>query len=635
MTESARLIIPVWGERYADKVLSTTLPAVLAPGNLPELCRTFAVELVIVTESRLFDLFRRAPSFAAVGRICAAQLVPLDDVLTDIATDYGITLTHALFRGFADLGARMTETYLLFLNADFIVCDGALGYLGRLMQEGKRVIHAPSFRVAAEDVLPRLEGLVDPTSCTLRLEPRRMVKLALAHKHPTVKARTVNQQLCHQSWMDQFYWYVDEDTLIGYQAPIALVAVRPERVVTKPVLVWDFGFLPEAAPTARRHFITDSDEFFMIELQSRDTGRDMIRIGWTSYAQVARDLSMYLTREQRESIKQMLKIHAADLPPDIDAVIEQARAYMAEVDRRLSATPASHVDHPLLGRWFRETTARRRVTVDPTPLPSLPSQNQSEPDAGTAAGFRRRALAKPLLGALRSIYRSTFGSPPRVNRFHPLWADMSPIARAVTAWGAAGQQNILWISSTPSLLHSRLGGKRVDPAKVLGGDFGEAIERAAPYDACICDLTLRELLKIDRLYANVRPLVKDGGHILVYVAKRGKVFEGANLVLQELAFPSVDVSQIHFWGDAVTWFLATLYLRASRSLQSLPVLHALIVSITLLLLAPIVRLANARAARRDSTIFRSTWTILTMQFTVRRAQSLTGKSPAELSAASR
>lgn len=618
MTESARLIIPVWGERYADKVLSTTLPAVLAPGNLPELCRTFAVELVIVTESRLFDLFRRAPSFAAAGRICATRLVPLDDLLTGFATDYGVTLTHALFLGFADLGPRMTETYLLFLNADFIICDGALGHLGRLMQEGKRVIHAPSFRVVAEDVLPQLEGLVDPTSCTLRLEPRRMVKLALAHKHPTVKARTVNQRLCHQSWMDQFYWYVDEDTLIGYQSPVALVAIKPERVVADPVLVWDFGFIPEAAPRAPRYFIEDSDQFFMIEPQSRDTGREMIRIGWTSYAQVARDLSLWLTKEQRESGKQLLKFHAADLPSDIDTVIDEARAYMAEIDSRLSAMPASHVDHPQLGRWFRETTAR-----------------QGQAATAAAVGSRRQAAAKALLDALRAIYRSTFGMPPRVGRFHPLWADMSPITRVVAAWGDAGEQNVLWISSTASLLYRRLGGAHVDLAKTLGADIDEAIERAAPYDACICELTLPEFLRIDRLYANVRPLVKDGGHILVYVAKRGKVFEGANLVLQDAAFPSVDVSHIHFWGDAATWLLAKLYLRASRSLQSLPVFRALIVSVTLLLLAPIVRLANARAARRDSTIFRSTWTSLTMQFTVRRAQSLIGKSPAELSAASR
>lgn len=613
MKGPARLIIPVWGDRYADKVVSMTLPAVLAPGNLPELCRTFAVEVVIVTESRLFDLFRRAPSFMAVEQICVARLVPLDDVLTDFASDYGVTLTHALFRGFTDLGARMTETYLLFLNADFIVCNGALGHLGKLMREGKRVIHAPSFRVVAEDIWPQLQALVDTSSCTLRLEPRQMVKLALANKHPTVKARTVNQRLCHQSWMDQFYWYVDEDTLIGYQAPVALVAIRPARVVADPVLVWDFGFIPEAAPAAPRHFIGDSDLFFMLEPQSRDTGREMIRIGWTSYAQVARDLSRWLTKEQRESAKQLLKFQAADLPADIDAAIEQARAYMAEVERRLSPAPAPHVEHPMLGRWFNETTAHRRA-----------------PDVG--AESRRRPVAKSFLSMLQTIYRRTFGAPPRVGRFHPLWVDMSPMARAVAGWHRAGERNILWISSSISLLHRRVGGEHVDLAKAFNAKFGEAIEQHAPFDACICELSLLDLLKIDQLYANLRPLVKNGGHVLVYVAKRGRVFEGAHLLLQDVAFPSVDVSQIHFWGDAATWCLARLYLRASRSLQSTPVARALIISATLLVLAPIVRLANARAARRDSTIFKATWTSVTIEFAVRRAKSLAGKARPGLAA---
>lgn len=613
MKEPARLIIPVWGDRYADKVVSMTLPAVLAPGNLPELCRTFAVEVVIVTESRLFDLFRRAPSFVAVERICAARLVPLDDVLTDFASDYGVTLTHALFRGFTDLGAHMTESYLLFLNADFIVCNGALGHLGRLMREGKRVIHAPSFRVVAEDVWPLLQALVDTPSCTLRLEPRQMVKLALANKHPTVKARTVNQKLCHQSWMDQFYWYVDEDTLIGYQAPVALVAIKPERVAADPVLVWDFGFIPEAAPAVRGHFIGDSDDFFMLEPQSRETGREMIRIGWTSYAQVAADHSMWLTKEQRESAEQLLKFHAADLPTDIDVVIEQARAYMAEIERRLPPAPASHIEHPKLGRWFNETTMHRRVSV-----------------AGTES--RRRPVAKSFLSLLETIYRRTFGAPPRVGRFHPLWVDMSPVARAVAAWHHAGEQKILWISSSISLLHRRVGGEHVDLAKALNANFGDVIEQNAPFDACICELSLLDLLKIDRLYANLRPLVKNGGHVLVYVAKRDRVFEGAHLLLQDVAFPNVDVSQIHFWGDAATWSLAMLYLQTSRSLQSTPVARALIISATLLLLAPLVRLANARAARRDSTIFRATWTSLTIEFVVRRAQSLAGKARPDLAA---
>jgi hypothetical protein len=618
MTERARLIIPVWGERYAKKVLSITLPAVLAPGNLPELGRAFAIELVIVTESRLFDLFRGAPAVAAAERICKVLLVSLDDLVLDSAADYGITLTHAMFRGFADLGARMTETYLLFLNADFIVSDGSLRHLAQLMCQGKRLIHAPSFRVILEEVWPELQARVDPDLWTLNLPSREMAKLALMHKHPTVRARTVNQRLSHQKWMDQFYWYVDEETLIGYQAPVALVAIKPERVIRDPVLVWDFAFIPEAAPTLIPHFIVDSDEFFMIEPQSRETGSEMIRIGWVSTDEVAADLSRWLTKEHRESSKQLLTIHSGELPGDLDELIGQSRAYMAEVYRRMSPMPASYLDHPQLGQWFREVTARNASRAGPPLSPSTGSKAQSgRANAFAVAGPLRESTDSLLLKRLRAFYGRTFGAPPQVGTFHPLWIDVWPLARATAAWRQAGQSKVLLVSSSHSLLLRRLGGEHIDLAKALDGEIGNEAEGGPPYDACICALSLRELCTIERLYNNLRPLVKDGGHVLIYVAKQGSLYEGAHLLLQEVAFPSVDVSQIRFWGGVGTGLLARLYLRASRSFPSRPLARAVTIGATLVLLAPIVRLANARAARRDSTIYRPTWTSLTIEFIVR------------------
>src|ERR1700761_8228216 len=299
MAEPARLIIPVWGEAYVNEVLSVTLPAMLAPGNLPALCGMFEVEFIIVTEARLFDMVRSSLPFRAAERICKTRLVALDDLLTEVFTDYGMVLTYALFRGFADLGPRMTETYLLPFIADFVIADGSLRHLGTLMRQGKRIIHAPSFRGVAETVDPQLQALVDHSSCVLSVAPRVLAKLALANEHPTVKARTINQRLCHLEWMDQFYWYVDDDTLIGYQSPPALVAVKPERFVSQPVSFWDYGFLPEAAPTAEPHLIGDSDDFFMIEPQSRMTGQEMTRIGWTSLDELARTESLRRTKEHR------------------------------------------------------------------------------------------------------------------------------------------------------------------------------------------------------------------------------------------------------------------------------------------------------------------------------------------------
>ena len=312
--------------------------------------------------------------------------------MTDLPGDYGVVLTYALFRGFTDLGPRMTDTYLLFLNADFIICDGSLRHLGKLMLEGKRVIHAPSFRVVLEDVWPKLQAAVSPTNGALAMSAREMVKLALAHKHVTVKARTVNQRLCHQLWMDQFYWYVDEDTLIGYQWPVALVAIKPERVVTEPVLVWDYGFIPEAAPTAPRHFIGDSDDFFMLEPQKRTTGENMVRLGWISIDDIARNLSKWTTREQRECGKQLLVIHAGPLPANLEAVIAELREYMAQVYDRLDPTPKSHIAHSLARPLVRRSQA---------------------PHARLARGRQRRGASRRVQPQLRSIGSISSAVSPR------------------------------------------------------------------------------------------------------------------------------------------------------------------------------------------------------------------------------
>src|SRR5262245_2964361 len=125
MRPAARLIIPLWGPIYAEKLTSMTLPALLAPGNLPALAAMFDVNVVLVTESKLVEYISQAPSFQRLTTICEVKFASLDDLMPCEPGEYGVVLTAALFRGFVDLGARVTETFLLFLNADFILADGS------------------------------------------------------------------------------------------------------------------------------------------------------------------------------------------------------------------------------------------------------------------------------------------------------------------------------------------------------------------------------------------------------------------------------------------------------------------------------------------------------------------------------
>jgi hypothetical protein len=357
----------------------------------------------------------------------------------------------------------------------------------------------------------------------------------------------------------------------------------------------------------------------MIELQSRDSGDAMIKVGWISFDDIARNLSMWTTKEHRECGKQLLKIHAGDLPENVDEIIEESRAYMAEIYRRLSPDPVPHIGHSYLGPWFegarermRGNQRRERIQTD--------SESQSESIARVAVSLDSEGLANKAIRVLDSIGRKTFGSPPKVGKFHPLWVDTWPITSKIAAWREAGEPKILWVSTGASLLH-RLLSDRVEPAAFLAGKVRSFVFGEAPYDACICELTLDELTNLDRLYTALRPLMKDGANIVISVVKSDNVLDGAELLLESTVLPDIDISEIRFFGTALTGLLRTVYLRVSRGLQKHRMARTLTVSAVLILLAPLVWWANARAGRRDTAIFRSTWTSLIIEFIVKRSRS--------------
>ena len=57
-----RVITYAWGKDYLDTLLSVTIPALLAPGNLPHVAASTSCELVILTEERFFPAVSAHPS---------------------------------------------------------------------------------------------------------------------------------------------------------------------------------------------------------------------------------------------------------------------------------------------------------------------------------------------------------------------------------------------------------------------------------------------------------------------------------------------------------------------------------------------------------------------------------------------
>src|SRR5215216_7320164 len=340
-----RIIAYAWGEKYIGELLSMTLPALLAPGNLPYVALAAPCELVILTEQASFARFIADPTVAKIRELCRVRLVELDDLIP-VPDKYGMALTYVLHRGFSDLGPSVTDTWLLFLNADFILADGSLRNLVRHLAEGERLVASPIYCVNAEAAVPELLKRIDPHTRTLSITHSEMAALVLRHRHNTIRAKRINQPFVSMRYMDQFYWLVDYKTLLGHQMPVAIVGMRPERFVDEPNSYWDHGLMKELFPSTEHFVIGDSDEFLMLELRGEDVARDQIRTGWPDPSEIARNFRSFLTPYQKGMARFPLTLHAGDLPANVDDARVKLQAFMEGIFIHLPAVLPSHIEHP-------------------------------------------------------------------------------------------------------------------------------------------------------------------------------------------------------------------------------------------------------------------------------------------------
>ena len=452
MSRRLRLITMAWGEGYIRQLFDFALPAVLAPGNLPALTEQFDCEMVIVTSENWFDELRRHPVYRRIARHCPIELRPVDEFVNR-PDAYGMALTYALFRGFEDLGARMLDTYLVFFNADFIMADGSLRSVARKIAEGERMILSPSYCVVLEDVVPQLASRRTPETGVLAIPPRDMAALALRHRHNTIRGKTVNQRLFSMEWIDQFYWLVDERTLIAHQLPIAVVCMRPTRMLTEMRTFWDYGIISEACPAVDPCVLADSDDFLMIELRKGETAREQISLGWPTPRQVAEKLEKFITSDPVSLARYTLVLHSGDLPADLGRAKEELDAYVESVLRELPDKLTDHVNHPIWAYHYpRFQQARREYLIkcgsleEPPgpPEPADPAPTDVEPSVTQASTDVEPSAPQAPIGALRprrslpvnlafAAYRRVFGLAPNVRPWHPRWSDVQPVLRAVAA----------------------------------------------------------------------------------------------------------------------------------------------------------------------------------------------------------
>ena len=573
----ARVITMAWGERYIADLLATTVPALLAPGNLPAFCSRFSTELVIVTELRLFDRIKRDPSVLRALEVCDVRLLPIDDLL---CPHYGMTLTYAMVRGFADLGPAITDTHLIFLNSDFILADGSYRTLADKIESGERLVVSPSYCMELEPTISVLRKARDPRTQAIALAPRTMADLILKNRHNTIRAKTINQRLFRMHRYDQFYWHVNDHTLLARQMPIAVVYMRPERALTELQTFWDYGLLSEYCPTLKPCVLGDSDDFLIAELRTKDTFREFFHLGWADATEIAADLATFTTKDHRDYGRYNLCLHSGVLPDDIGEHVDNLGKFVDSVYDRLPP-PVDFRNHayweaayrrflPLREKQRRELLALlsqqqeecEELSVDTLTATGAEEEQQPAPPADASADFTARH------SRLGNLYGKIFGYLPSTNPGHPYHTVLKPVVTAIDAAQLSHESRSLVVSSGGAIfsrLASSLPGKKISITLAMAKEhlYTDLID-GKKFDFCLCGITFGQLFQIKGILVEVYPLLKPNGRIVIFFQNTdGVQLDPWTPELAEGLFPAIGTSRITFSGSlpgslASRWYASVL-----------------------------------------------------------------------------
>jgi len=503
-----RFLTCLWGRDHRARWLGLSLPSLLAADNLPALAACTDLEVVILTDGKSVQPIHSHGAFQRLQKLCPVRFLAIDDLI--VGTTYGVTLTLAYARGIMDAGAEQTRTAFVFMNSDFIGADGSLATLGDKIRAGHRCIVAPSLRASAERLAPALRQAVRRHE--LSLKPRALVGMALANLHPTVLGKISDQPLFHCMSFNQTYWRLNKSTLLGRYHLLFMLCIRPERPLGPVNSYCDYGLIPELVPSSPMVPLTDSDEFFMLELGPEDQEDDLLRAGPAKLNVMAGGLRRWTTKEHRQSAAFDFVFHSEALPQNLGRVSKDASSFIERLHALMGGRPINHVNHHY---WIRglQHWLRAKATGPAVPFP---------PEL--AGGRLEKWLAR-----YARLTAWMQGTPPDVPIRAYDWNDYQLVRRWFSSLGDLPEKSVLFVCPEDSRLRSWLAAdSRVEISEFLDNQIAIA-ESSKLYRYILVHARARFLRKPDSILKPLLTRLARGGEMAIFLGGERRRPDRVNL----------------------------------------------------------------------------------------------------------
>ena len=494
--------MPVWGQSYIRQFLQFGLPTLLSPGNLPDLAARLPCQLVILTSSEDRASIADNPLLHRLPKLgCEVRVRTIDHLITN--SNQSTTITLAITEAIVAAGDNMLSTCFFVATSDYIYAAGSLKSVLDRMLAGSSAVLVGNFQVARETALPSLSRILDSMGQAPVLEPRQLMRWALAHLHPATIANMVNVPFNHNAHTNRLFWRVDETTLLGRFYLRHPICIRPETTDFLIGSSLDYSYIPEMCPSGNVTSITDSDDYLVIEMQPGDHEASLLRFGPLVPKALAKSLAEWTTREHRANVGDVHIYHSQEVSDHALAVRQEADTFVVAVARRLKNRPRPHRAHPYWKGAIAAFSAARPPEYRATPLEHIYGLEQmSWPSRWW---WRRQYLV--------------FGQPPAVRRWDPKWPDYAAVRIELSAATGSGDARLLLVTNRPTVFSVALSsGTKVQRVRTESLTRNPPLSLRAlgdPFEACLVELSDSEVTSARPVLTRLGQCLVPGSRIVV------------------------------------------------------------------------------------------------------------------------
>ncbi|MBV8167653.1 MAG: hypothetical protein JO021_12725, partial [Alphaproteobacteria bacterium] len=472
----------------------------------------------------------------------------IDDMI--VPRNHATVQTLAWERALRGYGARVVDIEFLFMLGDVVLADGTLRSIAAKLAAGHRGVMVGGLHVVHEETAAEMRARA-PAGAPLVLEPRALVRFALAQPHPAWVASFVNQAapgaaISHSAHPNHLFWRLDDTAVVGRYFMMWTAGVRPETPEFEISASNDTAFPSEFCPSGNIAVLDDSDLGFFVELTERDHEAVLLRPGPYDEAEIARGLGRWTTAQQRTFSATRVVFHAEARPADDHPVLRESDAVIARLVAALPQPAQSHRNHPY---WTMQYNAfvleRSRV---------MPSGDARFAASTTQAGGRR------LLWWL-------LGQPPEVRIVHPFWPDYRAVVAACRREWLGTAKRVLVLSDQIRPLATWLPAQHPPTRSRSVAGFLEQAD-GATYDGALVLLAPGQLRQLAPLVGRLGACLAPGSAIVLHVGDdaAGNVAVERRLVAHAGALfrPGWTLEGCWFAGGAAQARLRAAYAVAAR-----------------------------------------------------------------------